>query len=744
VAPRRSPGVRVGDPARSPGGHATVGSARYNRTVTDSENPTTASALTRRDVLRLGAMGGVLALSHLPPSLRSAIAKSAPPGGLGQVRHVVLYMQENRSFDHYFGTLRGVRGFGDTTAVRTRSTPSMFEQPHPAGGMVMPFSTRDAAQRQQQELQYIESTPHGWDDGVGAWARGWNDGWIANKGLMTMTALDRLDLPFQYELADAFTICDAYHCSVPSSTSPNRNHFVSGYTGFEPDSRLRAVTNAGYEDSHPGYEWPTYAEVLEDAGVSWKVYHEWDDYEDNNLDLFRTFKEIATEVLKDVDGGPHPSIDTFYMSLFELDEAEQDRRLLQVDAAVEALPASERSLFDRGQRRSRPGTLAQSIAADIDAGTFPTVSWVVTTAADSEHPDVSSPIQGARITHDVLEVLAANRDVWDHTVFFYTFDENDGLFDHVPPPVPPAGQADEYDGDRPVGFGARVPMIVVSPWSVGGWMNSETFDHTAMIQFVERVTGVETDQISQWRRRASGDLTSTLDFTRSGPPPALAEPGEVPVFVERWAPEPPVVQHGLAQEVGTRPACPLPYQPDAFADVGYFVDVTIANAGTRPAHFAVYSWHETTADPVHLDVEGGTTDGIEVPFAGIFYDVTVIGPNRFLRDFAGSRRGTAAGLQVRSAIAAEQPSSAAMRSRELTISLLNGGEEPVEVTLLHLAYADTPPENLTIEPGDGHELTIVTDDADGWYDVELTVADDTSYRRRLTGHIEDGLPSITG
>ena len=435
----------------------------------------------------------------------------------------------------------------------------MFQQPHPAGGMVLPFSTRDAARRQQQELQYIESTPHGWDDGIGAWARGWNDGWIANKGLMTMTALDRTDIPFQYELADAFTICDAYHCSVPSSTSPNRNHFVSGYTGFEPASRLRAVTNAGYEDAHPGYEWPTYAELLEQAGVSWKVYHEWDDYEDNNLDLFRSFKEISTAVLEAVDGGPHPSIDTFYMSLFDLDAAEQDRRLLQVDAAIEALPEAERSLFDRGQRRSRPGTLAQSIAADIEAGSFPTVSWVVTTAADSEHPDVSSPIQGARVTHDVLEVLAANSDVWDHTVFFYTFDENDGLFDHVPPPVPPAGYADEYDGDRPVGFGARVPMIVVSPWSVGGWVNSEVFDHTALIQFLERVTGVECDQITQWRRRASGDLTSTLDLNGTGAPAALSEPGEIPEFTSTSMAEPPMVSRcpSPASSTTSRSSAPI-------------------------------------------------------------------------------------------------------------------------------------------------------------------------------------------
>jgi phospholipase C len=701
--------------------------------------------LSRREVLRVGAVAGAtLGLIGLPRSVRAAIAVSPPPGGLDQVRHVVLYMQENRSFDHYFGALRGVRGFADRTAVRTRATASMFEQPHPSGGMVMPFSTRDAAQRQHQDIQYIESTPHGWDDGIGAWAGGWNDGWIANKGLMTMTALDRADLPFHYELADAFTVCDAYHCSVPSSTSPNRNHFVSGYTGFEPFTSVRAVTNAGYEDDHPGYDWATYAELLEQAGVSWKVYHEWDDYEDNNLDLFRSFKEIATAVLSGVDGGPHPSIDTFYMSLFDLDADEQNHRLTQLDTAVERLAEPERSLFDRGQRRSRPGTLAQTIADDIAAGAFPTVSWVVTTAADSEHPDVSSPIQGARVTHDVLDVLASNRDVWDYTVFFYTFDENDGLFDHVPPPVPPAEYRDEYEGDRPVGFGARVPMIVVSPWTVGGWVNSETFDHTAMIQFLELVTGVETDQITQWRRRVSGDLTSVFDFAAAEASPTLSEPGAVPDFAERWAPEPPVEQHLLVQERGSRPARPLPYQTDAFAEIGYFIQLTVTNGGTRPAHFAVFSWHDTTREPVHLDVDPETVEGVDVPFPGVFYDVTVLGPNRFLRDFAGSRDGLGASVQVRSSIDVAPARDATTRSRLLTITLGNAGEEPVEVTVRHLAYADASPATATIEPEGVRDVAVATDQADGWYDVEITVATDPSFRRRLTGHLEDGLPSVSG
>ncbi len=127
-----------------------------------------------------------------------------------------------------------------------------------------------------------------------------------------MAYYDRQDIPFHYELADAFTICDAYHCSVPTSTSPNRNYWVSGYTGYEPlspnptESVLpsdppgpggRAVTNAAYNPWHAGYGWTTVPERLQSAGISWKTYQEWDNFGDNNLEYFTAFKKVAAGLL---------------------------------------------------------------------------------------------------------------------------------------------------------------------------------------------------------------------------------------------------------------------------------------------------------------------------------------------------------------------------------------------------------------------------------------------------------------
>jgi phospholipase C len=133
--------------------------------------------------------------------------------------------------------------------------------------------------------------------------------------------------------------------------------------------------------------------------------------------------------------------------------------------------------------------------------------------------------------------------VWAKTVFILNYDENDGLFDHVPPPTPPAGTAGEFVDGVPIGGGFRVPCIIVSPWTAGGWISSATSDHTSTLQFLEQVTGVTIPNITPWRRSTFSDLTSALGFPTAG------------------FPRLPDTKHRLAQaveEVETLPAPPLP------------------------------------------------------------------------------------------------------------------------------------------------------------------------------------------
>ncbi|SCF60823.1 phospholipase C [Streptomyces sp. Ncost-T6T-2b] len=498
--------------------------------------------MSRRRLFALGggALGAAAAGSFLPPSLQAAIAAQpahAGSGGLGSIKHVVILMQENRSFDHYFGTLRGVRGFGDRNAIELPTGSTVFEQPGAAGSTVLPFPVRGAAEEQKKDLQYIGALDHSWSGGAKAWGGGWMNGWISAKTAATMAYYDRRDIPLHYELADTFTVCDAYHSSIHTSTSPNRNHLWSGKTGFEANGK-RAVGNDAYnEGTHPGYDWSTYAERLEKAGRSWRTYTEWENFTDNQIEFYATFKAIARKALARTGG--HTYMEAFYAKVRGASEAERTRLLGLLEEGVATLTRQERSLFERGLRRVPTGTLADEFAKDVAAGTLPEVSYLVPSAIDSEHPSTSSPVHSATIVYKILDALGKHPDVWRNTAVLINYDENDGFFDHVPPPVAPPEVTEEQWEGRPTGLGIRVPLLVVSPWTVGGYVCSEVFDHTSVIQFLERWTGVKEPNIGDWRRQVTGDLTSAFDFTRARRQPAVQAPGAIPPFEGRWQPKPP-------------------------------------------------------------------------------------------------------------------------------------------------------------------------------------------------------------
>ncbi|MGP9022610.1 phosphocholine-specific phospholipase C [Streptomyces sp. BR1] len=699
--------------------------------------------MSRRRLFALG--GGALGAaavggSLLPPSLQAAMAAEPASGGLRAVKHVVILMQENRSFDHYFGTLRGVRGFGDRNALQLPGGKPVFEQPGPLGTTVLPFPVRGAAAAQKKDLQYIGALDHSWSGGAKAWNGGWMDNWVSAKTSATMAYYDRQDIPLHYELADTFTVCDAYHSSIHSSTSPNRNHLWSGKTGFEANGK-RAVGNDAYDEgTHAGYGWGTYAERLETAGHSWKTYTEWENFTDNQIEFFTTFKAIARKALAKTGG--HTYMESFYSVVRgTTDNAERTRLLGLLEQGVATLTKAERSLFERGLRRLPTGTLAESFAKDVAAGTLPEVSYLVPSALDSEHPSVSSPVHSATIVYKVLDALGRNPDVWRHTVVLLNYDENDGFFDHVPPPVaPPEVTEEQWDG-KPTGLGARVPMLVISPWSVGGYVCSEVFDHTSVIRFLERWTGVRELNISQWRRTVTGDLTSAFDFSRTRHRPEVTHPGPIPPMSDRWRPLPPAVQHMPVQEEGTRPARPLPYQPDAYARVADgSLKVELANTGRASAHFALYPYAKEFTAPQHKDVRGkGEWSVPTAQLADAAYHFTVTGPNGFRREFQGT--ATARGPEVTSHVDPDH--------RDLHLTLRNTGTTTVAFSVRPLGYADESDlrdwtRTITVKQGRTRTIAHSAADAHGWYDLEITADRSGGFRRRLMGHIENGRTSVSG
>ncbi len=253
--------------------------------------------LTRRRLLRNSARlaAAAFASSLLPPNVRRALADPPSSGSFRDIKHVVLLMQENRSFDHYFGTMAGVRGFDDANALLLPNGKSVFYQPDAENpeGYLLPFHL----DTRKTSAQKIPSTSHAWSVQHESWNGGKMDRWLeahrkadGENGPYVMGYHTRADIPFQFALAEAFTICDAYHCSVFGPTWPNRMYWMTGT--LDPQGTFGGPIISNVE-INGGYRWTTYPERLEKAGISWKVYQEEHNYGCNMLEYFQTFQNTA-------------------------------------------------------------------------------------------------------------------------------------------------------------------------------------------------------------------------------------------------------------------------------------------------------------------------------------------------------------------------------------------------------------------------------------------------------------------
>jgi phospholipase C len=643
-------------------------------------------------------------------------APARAPGRLDDVEHVVILMQENRSFDHYFGTMRGVRGLTDRAALRLPNGRDVFYQPDPLrpdGGYLLPFHV-DTGRVDGQDLGDLD---HSWDGTHLAWNGGRNDGWVATKTELTMSYFTRADVPFHRALAEAFTVCDNYFCSVQGPTTPNRLYLWTGTIDPDGEAGGPVIANPGHY--RPVYRWTTYPERLQAAGISWQVYANQEleenrdhplsgDAGNNSLWLFRAYHDSmkaarprARELAR--RGGLHPTW----------------------------LPNS-------GQGKYVDHALAHFIS-DCRAGTLPAVSWLVAPDGYSEHP-AARPVDGAEYTHAVLRAVWQNPDLRESTVILINFDENDGFFDHVIPPVAPPRTPREYVDGRPIGLGPRVPMTVISPWSRGGWVNSQVFDHTSVIRFLEAWTGVREPNISAWRRAICGDLTTCFDFHRPNMAiPALPDTARLRAEADRTQaklppPAPPSSGHQEppVQEPGTRRARAIPYQPMADLVVaGDHVTVAMANAGTAALQLAVY-WHTPSSElaSARVDVAAGGTATASVPLqpSGA-YVVAVHGPNGFLRRAAGDASTTAIGLEASlHVVRAPRPA--------LSLVLSNHGASPLTARVT--GAPGNHATSISLVPSGRRAIALdPLTDARGWYDVTVTLDGAPAYLRAFAGKVEE-------
>ena len=685
----------------------------------------------RRKFLKI--LGASAVVSALPGSIKRALAIPANnrTGTIEDVEHIVILMQENRSFDHFFGTMKGVRGFGDPRPMALPSGDPVWFQPN-GTSRIAPFHPTAP----DLGLQFLEDLPHGWPDQHKAWNGGKYDQWVAAKGSTTMAYLTRNDIPFHYALADAFTVCDAYHCSLLGPTDPNRYHMWTGWVGNDGQNGGPVLDNA-----EAGYDWSTYPERLTKAGVSWKVYQ--DAGAGLNAANFWGWGDDA------------------YIGNYG------DNSLLYFHQYQNSQPGSP--LFEgalTGTNIAQSGTLFDLFKADIAAGKLPQVSWIVAPEAYSEHPNWPANY-GAWYVSQMLDALTANPEVWSKTVFLLMYDENDGFFDHMVPPTPPQSRAqglstvdttnEVFAGNSqyaagPYGLGYRVPMIVISPWSKGGWVNSELFDHTSLIRFIEQRFGRHNPEliesnITDWRRAVSGDLTSAFDFRspNSGVIPLPSTMGYVPPDNDRHPDYSPVPPAGLSvpkQEPGVRPARAVPYELHVVGETDVAqgtVEVSFRNSGKAAAVFQVRSvtnpngpWTYTVSPGSRLSDTWPVAAGEQTT-----YDLSVYGPNGFLRTFKGTlakRDADTADLAVRSDYDVRFGPG-------ITLDIHNRGAQPCR---LRVADAYTKATlKLEVEPGRTLTWHWPLEASFGWYDLTITVESDSTFERRIAGHVETGLDSAT-
>ncbi|RFZ95552.1 phospholipase C, phosphocholine-specific [Mucilaginibacter conchicola] len=836
---------------------------------------------TRRDFLKKAAMltGAAGLSSVLPASIQKALAINPAPGSTWMdAEHVVILMQENRSFDHCFGSLRGVRGFNDPRAIDLPNQNPVWLQSNAKGETFAPFHLDIKDTR----ATWMSSLPHSWSNQVNARNDGKFDQWLIEKQSgnpdykdmpLTLGFHTREDLPFNYALADAFTVCDQHFCSSLTGTTPNRNFLWTGTIRANQNEDSRA--NVWNEDSDfEGATWTTFPERLEDAGVSWKCYQNelsigvgfegeedsWlGNFTDNNLEFFKQFhvkhhpehvaylkkrlKELPAKIRESslkIRGfsGDAKEIQKLEKELAEmqkeLQDIKADKAILEPGAFAKLSKREQRlhqkafstnrndpnyhklttlTYNDNGTQRKMQvpkGDVLYQFRQDVNTGKLPMVSWITAPENFSDHP--GAPWYGAWYLSEVMDILTKNPGVWKKTIFILTYDENDGYFDHIPPFTAPhshkegtgkvsagidtrvefvtldqeldrKGFPNNYKRESTIGLGYRVPMVIASPWSRGGYVNSEVFDHTSNLQFLEtfiaRKTGkkIKETNISEWRRTICGDLTSVFR-PYNGEQIAKPAPLQRVPFVEgihkaqfKGLPtytrlsdadikaikaNPRTAVQLAKQERGTRLACALPYE--LYADgrlndertafeLNFKAGKDLFGDAATGGPFNVYAPGKYTS----LNAPGkkeavrtwsyaakpGDTLTDKWPLADFEdgkYHLRTYGPNGFYRQFRGSAKDpglvTHCGYQKDGNVV-------------LTFSLL-GTKKPLTVEVTDNAYK-TASKQLIVREESFAPQTIKLDlsKQQGWYDFTIRVKGFADFKKRYAGRVETGKTSIS-
>ncbi|MDE3184584.1 MAG: phospholipase C, phosphocholine-specific [Bacteroidota bacterium] len=811
---------------------------------------------TRREFLKKAMLlSGAAGMATLPPSILKALAIDPDAGSTFlDAEHIVFLMQENRSFDHAFGTLRGVRGYNDPRAITLPDYNKVWLQKNAKGETFAPFRL----DIKDTKITWMGSLPHSRESQAGARNNGRYDNWIEAKKSgddeykdmpLTMGYYTRDDIPFHYAMADAFTVCDMNFCSSLTPTDPNRVHFWSGTVRADKNADLKAFIDNGAIEQ--GIEWRTFPELLEQNNISWKIYQNelsveggftgeeeaWlANFGDNTLEFFNQYHvklskryidylPIKIKKLQDDINGLKEKMSTLVAGSEDRNAAEMkltnakkelvfaetekekwtrekfdNLSLLQKNIHEKAFEVNSGdphqheltplNYSDDGVAREiniPKGDILDQFRKDVEKGKLPTVSWLVPPETFSDHP--SAPWFGSWYLSEVMDILTKNPEVWKKTIFVLTYDENDGYFDHVPPFTAPdsrdatTGKVSkgidtsvdwvnlEEDVPGSIGLGFRVPMVIASPWSRGGWVNSQVFDHTSSIQFLETFLNekfkknIKETNITDWRRTVTGDLTSVfrryngekitgLPFIKKDPfietihkakfknvpsnYKALTR-DEIATFNSAPGKSPYMPQ----QEKGVRDACAIPYE--LYADGNFNAaknsleiilgaDNKIFKDKSVGSPFIVYARNFERYDFKERNYAVVAGDSLQDEWpVGDFeknkYHLEVHGPNGFSRWFKGSEDDPQLQITVRH-----------LPDGKVQIKFVNTGTQEHVATIADNAYG-----NSSVSKNIGSKASeVVTPDLSksfGWYDFTIKVQGTGNFEKRYTGRVETGKPT---
>lgn len=830
----------------------------------------------RRDFLKKAALlsGGAAMMTMLPPAIQKAMAINPEVGSTYlDAEHIVILMQENRSFDHCFGTLQGVRGFNDPRAIRLPDQKPVWLQTDAVGNTYAPFRL----DIKNSKVTWMGDLPHTRSSQVDANNFGKYDKWLPAKRSgnkkyadmpLTMGHYTRDDLPFNYVMADAFTVCDQSFCSAMTSTTPNRSFFWTGKITHEKDGLLKAhIRNNDY--TYGDMPWETFPELLEQNDIPWKFYQNdlscgggfvgeeraWlANFGCNLLEFFKAYNvKFSDRNIKSLQN----LAETLPGEINELQEAtpsDEDAAkkttasLKAKQAALdnaraeltkwnkesyEKLSEREKSLYtrafsinsgdpnfraiteltynDQGQERKATvpkGDFLHQFREDVNTGKLPVVSWLAPSANFSDHP--STPWYGAWYVSEILDILTKNPEVWKKTIFILTYDENDGYFDHIPPfsipdnKLPGTGKVSAgIDTDiehvllenelkqgipqkeareAPIGLGFRVPMVIASPWSRGGKVCSEVFDHTSTLQFLEGFMykkfnkQIKLNNISQWRRTICGDLTSVFSPYNGAPLekiPFLDRDNKVEtIYNAKFKQEPngfkklsdPEIaqvsgQPALlgSQEKGIRPACALPYELYTHGSLSadgksFEMKLTAANqvfgknaAGSPFTVYAPVQFSEEGKSEVSRNWSFGVAAGDQLTynwplsaFENNRYHLRVHGPNGFYREFTGN--GATQGLSI--SCNYEKNKLTGKLTGNVALQIVNHDNKPHSFQISDNAYK-TGIINKTVAAKNQATVVLNLSKNYHWYDFSVKIKGDDIFEERFAGRVETGAVTKT-